>query len=62
MARSRRDAEWPKAAVLPARGGSALGGKTGQGSLVCLVFTFYVAEAQVDFMLVRVEWVALKGV
>jgi hypothetical protein len=53
-------AEWFKAAVLPARGGSAFGGKTGEGSsLRCLVFIFYIAEAQVDFMLVRVERVAL---
>ena len=56
-------AEWLKAAVLPAGGGSAFGGKTGQGSsLTCLVFIFYIAEAQVDSMLVRVEKVALMSV
>ena len=39
-------AEWFKAAVLPARGGSAFGGKTGYvSSLICLVFIFYIAEA-----------------
>jgi hypothetical protein len=57
-------AEWFKAAVLPARGGSAFGGKTAKGGsgLIRLVFIFYIAEAQVDFMLVRVEGVALMGV
>ncbi len=57
-------AEWFKAAVLPARGGSAFGGKTGQGSsgLICLVFMFYIVETEVDFMLVRVERVTLMCV
>ena len=56
-------AEWLKAAVLPAGGGSAFGGKTGQHtSLTCLAFMFYIAEAQIDFMLVRAERVALLGV
>ncbi len=57
-------AEWFKAAVLPAGGGSALGGKTAYGSsgLIWRVFIFCLAEAQVDIMLVRVERVALMGV